>query len=428
MEKTKTSRALIAWIAILSLAVSALIGTTIYYAVKPNPALDSMENVYHTNFYSLTASIDGIEENLSLMEVATSKESKQRIANRIWRQSGEAAAYLASLPVNHNELSETYVLINRLGDYLYDLSSRLSYGEELTQTDHTSLQSLYKQASQVKQNLNALIESMDEYSFMENLKQEGHTPIDGAFTDQCCPQLDYEGVFSESAERRDFSALQKYEELSKEKCLEKILPFFPDAIYYGESDDQLPCYVYVTLRDGFVSVTKHGGLIAQYSVEQSEKHTVAELQSEEAAQAALEFASRAYGKEFSVRQLRVSGNAAILCLMPKESEVFYATEMIQVKVDLTDGSIIGVSALPYLSGLSTHETYAPQLSAAEAALRIHPVLADRMLGLTVIKQGAHTRLVYVFSGEVNGRTYAVYVDAMDGTEVDVMRMSDEVTF
>ena len=99
-------------------------------------------------------------------------------------------------------------------------------------------------------------------------------------------------------------------------------------------------------------------------------------------------------------------------------------DLVKVKVALDNGQPIGIEAGGYCSSHRDRST-SPVLSEKTARALVSDRLAINAVNLAVIPVGEDDEaLCYEVCGSFMGLDYFVYVDAIDGTEREVMRVVD----
>ena len=96
-----------------------------------------------------------------------------------------------------------------------------------------------------------------------------------------------------------------------------------------------------------------------------------------------------------------------------------------MKVALDNGQIVGFEAASYFMSHHTRNWETPALDASTARKSIIalPSPDEGRLALIPTPSGGEV-LCYEFRGEINGKTYLVYIDANTGEERDLLQVID----
>lgn len=173
MEKSKKFelKHIVTTIIIFILIILALVS---YIRTRENAYIQANENNYNQAFYELVNYVQNVESYLAKSMISTTPEHGAETLTHVWREANLAQTYLAQLPLNNNELSNTAKFLNQVSDYSYSLSRKNIYNEELTQEELDNLKTLHDYSVELENTLNQLSNEMFEgtLSWSELNKQE----------------------------------------------------------------------------------------------------------------------------------------------------------------------------------------------------------------------------------------------------------------
>jgi len=99
------------------------------------------------------------------------------------------------------------------------------------------------------------------------------------------------------------------------------------------------------------------------------------------------------------------------------------TDLIKVKVALDNGEVIGIDASKFLKSNHKRELPKPKISEKEAKDKIRIGFEIKKVRLAVIPDnGNNDLLCYEFSGTYKGADFIVYINALDGSQEDILRI------
>lgn len=115
----------------------------------------------------------------------------------------------------------------------------------------------------------------------------------------------------------------------------------------------------------------------------------------------------------------------VMAFAPRENGVTAETDLVKVSLAMDNAELVGFDARNYWVNRHERTATAPRLSAAEAKTRLSPrllVQGDPTLTIVADRRGSE-RLTWKFVGQFVDQWYHVYVDALNGQEVNVLRIA-----
>ena len=136
--------------------IAIIIGIGLYTYKKQMEYRQASENDYNMAFYELVDYVQNVETYLAKSLISNTPEHGAETLTHVWREANLAQSYLARLPIESNELSNTSKFLNQVSDYSYTLSRKNIYNEALTQEDLNNLKELHSYAIELENTLNQL--------------------------------------------------------------------------------------------------------------------------------------------------------------------------------------------------------------------------------------------------------------------------------
>jgi len=147
-------------VTLLIIFVAIILGLVAYMRTKENAYAQTTENNYNQAFYELVSYVQNVENYLAKSMISTTPEHGAETLTHVWREANLAQTYLAQLPLNNNELSNTAKFLNQVSEYSYSLSRKNIYNEELTQEELDNLKTLHDYSVELENTLNQLSNEM----------------------------------------------------------------------------------------------------------------------------------------------------------------------------------------------------------------------------------------------------------------------------
>ena len=436
--ETKTSnKALIVVTIILSIAVVAL---GILYGISMsslNSYQATLENVYQKNFYELVDEVNNAETKLNKVLASNSASYKSKLLKEISKNASEAQTRLNMLPYSINGLSDTISFVNQVSGYTETLAKTLENGQNLSRNDEETLEKVYESIVNIKKSLNSMSKQMWEgYNITDSsLKLDGDynnltsdmSAMNGEDIEY--PTMIYDGPFSDSQVNKEVKGLN-FGEVSMETAksnLGKVLTGvnMDNFDFQGESKGHFTTYDFSYEDENgaytFAQVTKKGGKLLTLSSQNIYKTKKLEL--ENAEKIALDFAKKADITNMKVVWSDVIGDDAFINLAPVIDGVIIYPDLVKVKVDLTKGNVLGFEASSYYMNHVDRKIMPTRITQSVAKAKLYSGLKvkDTRLALIPLEYDKEV-LCYEFICTMNGNTYYVYINAVNGAEENILKV------
>ena len=436
--ETKTSnKALIVVTIILSIVVVAL---GILYGISMsslNSYQATLENVYQKNFYELVDEVNNAETKLNKVLASNSASYKSKLLKEISKNASEAQTRLNMLPYSINGLSDTISFVNQVSGYTETLAKTLENGQNLSKNDEETLEKVYESIVNIKKSLNSMSKQMWEgYNITDSsLKLDGDynnltsdmSAMNGEDIEY--PTMIYDGPFSDSQVNKEVKGLN-FGEVSMETAksnLGKVLTGvnMDNFDFQGESKGHFTTYDFSYEDENgaytFAQVTKKGGKLLTLSSQNIYKTKKLEL--ENAEKIALDFAKKADISNMKVVWSDVIGDDAFINLAPVIDGVIIYPDLVKVKVDLTKGNVLGFEASSYYMNHVDRKIMPTRITQSVAKAKLYSGLKvkDTRLALIPLEYDKEV-LCYEFICTMNGNTYYVYINAVNGAEENILKV------
>ena len=437
VETSKSNKALIIVTIILSIAVVAL---GILYGISLsslNNFQTSLENVYQKNFYELVDEVNNAETKLNKVLASNSNTYRSKLLKEVSKNASEAQTRLNMLPYSINGLSDTISFVNQLSGYTETLAKNLDKGEKIDEKDQETLEKVYESVVNIKKSLNSMSKQMWEgYNITSSsLKLDGDynsltsdmSAMNGEDIEY--PTMIYDGPFSDSQVNKEVKGLN-FSEVSMETAknnLGKILTNISvdNLKFNGESSGHFQTYDFSYEDENgvytFAQVTKKGGKLLTLSSQNIYKTKKLELANAE--KIALDFAKKAGIDSMKVVWSDVVSDDAFINLAPVIDGVIIYPDLVKVKVDLTKGDVLGFEASSYYMNHVNRKILPTRITESVAKAKIYSGLyvKDSRLALIPLEYGEEV-LCYEFICSMNGNTYYVYINAVNGAEENILKV------
>lgn len=437
VETSKSNKALIIVTIILSIAVVAL---GILYGISLsslNNFQTSLENVYQKNFYELVDEVNNAETKLNKVLASNSNTYRSKLLKEVSKNASEAQTRLNMLPYSINGLSDTISFVNQLSGYTETLAKNLDKGEKIDGKDQETLEKVYESVVNIKKSLNSMSKQMWEgYNITSSsLKLDGDynsltsdmSAMNGEDIEY--PTMIYDGPFSDSQVNKEVKGLN-FSDVSMETAknnLGKILTNISvdNLKFNGESSGYFQTYDFSYEDENgiytFAQVTKKGGKLLTLSSQNIYKTKKLELANAE--KIALDFAKKAGIESMKVVWSDVVGDDAFINLAPVIDGVIIYPDLVKVKVDLAKGDVLGFEASSYYMNHVNRKILPTRITESVAKAKIYSGLyvKDSRLALIPLEYGEEV-LCYEFICSMNGNTYYVYINAVNGTEENILKV------
>ena len=428
-------RALISISIFGAVTIVSLMCVLFSYLNTSNLYSTQLENIYKKNLYELVSSVNSVEVDISKIVATTSFETQQKLLNSIYLSCNDIENNLEELPISHAKTQKVTNLYNVLSGYIYSL---IRDNSKLTEENLTSLEDLHTSCLIVMYDLNNYLNDISHsYSIMEDVdyKKEVSSGFNGGLTesnvnDSSVPTLIYDGPFSDSVINKEILGLGDIvitKDQAESVIMEKLKGYDIKNIKFdGETVGKFATFnynVYAKNINLYVQVSKRGGKII--SINSSANNGIYEYDENLCKELAQNFAANLGYEDMYPVWSQVNGNVVYVNLAPLVDGVIYYPDLVKVKIDSTRAQVIGLDATNYCYNHRKRIVKNPEISTATAQQSVGSKLEIVDTNLAVIpNEFVGETFVYEFVCVWKDYKYYIYVDAITGEEVDILRVCD----
>lgn len=432
---TKKAKSLITFFAILSFCViTTLIVVVCVDNTKINNYKEQLNSTYQNNLYSLCDSTNNIEMDLSKLLVAQNKNLQEKYLTEIVSLCEASQNSLASLPLNHQSLSNTYKFVNQLGGYCFVLNQNLIVGKEIEDKDYEQLQNLYKSSKEINIELNKISNLVNTgYSIVDNISDSNirTNSFSGEWSavyDETIeyPSLIYDGPFSDSVENKKINGLSE-NIITFADAQNKLKNWFNDyeITFVGESEggdfDTFNFEVSNSNNWGYAQISKRDGILLSYSSsQQSNKNKKSILE--------CELIAKGFAEKFDFKNCDIvwsddSNGFVYFNLTNIQDGVIIYPDMIKIKINRETGDLSGFEARSWAYNHTERENLIPTLSKSQTEKLLNSKMEILTTKLCVVPaEYLGENLAWEIKCFFNDDIYYVYIDANSGEELKVLKV------
>lgn len=433
------------WIIITVLTIG-LVGTS-FWGYKEhedkNAVLIQAENTYQRSFHELTHNMDLLYDKIGTTLAMNSKDSLSPELVDIWRLTSEAMSNVGQLPLTLLPFNKTEEFLSNIGDFTYRTAARDLDKEPLSNEELKTLESLYEQSEDIKDELRTVqhevldnnLRWMDvQLALATNDEQEDNTIIDGLKTVEKKVEGYSEGnedssLLGTREQEHEFKNI-KGNRISEDEALNRSASLFDvksekdiDISQSGEGAD-LPLYN-VSYEDDdknvHLDMSQHGG----HPLSMLVNRTVGEpnLSLHEAQEEAEKYLKEQKFKNMTLFRSSQYDSVGVYSFLHEEDSVRMYPDAIEVKVALDNGDILGLTATNYFMNHKKRDLPKPKVTKKDAKAKVNPNVKIQEDFLAVIENDLGKEvLTYEFLGTMGGKTYRIFINALDGKEERIEKL------
>lgn len=407
-----------------------------------------VENNYQRNFHQLVEGMDQINAQLAQLLVTTSHEQTLLGIANLWRQVYGAVDDLSGLPAAMHELENTDLLLNDVAEYSYYLMRKNVLDKKpLADNDWTQLTDFYERSKVVRDELsqvearilneNLRFSEVEKYLANEG-EADGENVIVAAFRSiesqvHAFPELNFEeGVRKIEPEPRPIAG----EQITQAEAIRRAEDFYSrygqpikeSKVEFASEGGKLPVYGVRIYEQGseepvYIEVSQKGGLILQMYRYREVDTPV--MDAEEATAVAEEFLQTQGFPAMRLVESRLDEGLADLTFVPVQDGVYIYLDMVKVQLALDNGEVVNYDQTSFATHHYTRQIPAPKLSMEQVRQGMNPnfAVSDMRLALIPDEYSVREILTYEVRGTVVDEMFAIFVDALTGLEIRVVRLT-----
>lgn len=440
------------WIFPIAVGILLLAGVGFWgygQMVSRQAAETALNNKYNLAFYNLLNNVQNMEVMLSKSLVGEETHQDSQLFMRLWQESLAAQSNLGQIPVTEASVARTIKFLNQLGAYSQSLAAQTAGGSSKNDDQWQTLNKLYKQAQTLNGELRNVESSLSSGTLtLSELKRDSRYVLRRAGPQlansnfqvidrnmQQYPTLIYDGPFSDHIARKTPVGLEG-SQVSSDQARDISLKFIerrPNTTYIanvaGTVNGRLPVYrVDISPRPAqngekiTMGVSSRGGKVVWML--NSRSPGTAALKVREAGDIAGRFLEDRGFKDMESTYYEVRDAVAVFNYAATQGKIILYPDQIKVTVSLDNGQVVGYDAANYWMAHRARTLPQPRLTAAEARAKLSPRLEDVTPGrLALIPKTVDNEvLAYEFQGRLDKDVFLVYIDALTGEEVKLLKV------
>lgn len=436
------------WIAITLLAIG--IAGTAFWGYQEhqdkNAVLMQAENEYQRSFHDLSYHMDLLHDKIGNSLAMDSKEKLSPQLVEIWRLASEAQADVGQLPLTLLPFNKTEEFLSNIGNFTYRTAVRDLEKDPLSDKEAKSLNNLYKQAGEIKDELREVqqltlknnLRWMDvQLALATQEEPDDNTIIDGLKTVEKrvegFAEANEDSPISEEKTKEHQYEFLTGKKIDEETALNRSKEIFnitkEENLDITKSGDGADVDLYsISYHNGdknaYMDMSQKGGHPISLLVDRAVQEKTISLN--EGMERAKDYIHNFGFDNMSVYQSNEYDNIGVYKFLYNEDDINVYSDSIEVKVALDNGDIIGFNARNYFMNHSDRDIPKPKISEEEAEDKVNPDIDIKEQSLAVIDNDLGKEvLTYEFLGVLNNETYRIFINAKDGTEEKVEKLDKE---
>lgn len=430
--------------AVITLAITtgvlglSTVGLGVWGGVAQNKVEDygnRLEAVYQKSFYDLVDNVNNAEINMSKVLASNTASYQKKMLSQVADNATNAQASFSSLPLTYSSLNDSLGLLNQIGGYTKTLNEKLASGEQLTSNEIETLDKLHSVLVEIKAQLNKLsIKIRQGYNILDNslnLNSGNNFTLDLSkikTVDVEYPSMIYDGPFSDSVTNVAVKGLHG-SKVSKEESKDKIVKLFKNIVsldFEQDTQGRFETYNYrLKTSDNttlYVQVTQIGGHVLTVSGASGNNGEIA-IEGDDAQKMAVEFAKANGIENPLVVWTDTIDSQAYFNIAPTQNGIVLYPDLVKVKIDLNNGTVIGYDATSYFTNHTTRQLESATYSQDKSRARIPEnfIIKSERIVLAPLDYNREV-LCYEFACDNEGNEYYFYINAKTGQDENILRV------
>lgn len=414
---------------------------------KASQRMKDLDNQYDRAYYDLTSYMDNVEALLAKSIIVSHPENTSETLEQIWKQADLAQENLNTLPAGQHVFAGTSKFLNQLSNLAMSANYALESSGSIPENYKSELISMHQYCMTLVTDLHDM-ESLingnshfwDKFQAKDNAGMEENIFVSMDSHLAQIPEIVYDGQYSDHLTSSTPKGLTGGE-VTKEQAMEILRSIIEETgvtsseiVCTDISEGMIPSYnMEITMDDGSkasASITRQGGMLLWYLWN---RDSTAEVNISLAA-------AQAYGAEFlqaigyenmipthgETIYNSTTGNVITVNYCYEQDGVKVYPDLVKLRIDGTDGTIVGVEANGYLNCHTERTLNDPSVSEAQALEHISDDVTINSIYLAIIPTDYSTEvMVYEVSASYNDKSYLIYINAETGREEEIIVKVEE---
>lgn len=412
---------------------------------EKNAVLIQAENTYQRAFHELSYHMDLLHDKIG---TALAMNTKDRLSPQlvdIWRLTSEAHANVSQLPLSLLPFNKTEEFLANIGDFTYQTSVRNLDEEPLSDQETDTLQKLYEQAHEIKDELREVqylvldenLRWMDvELALATEDEPADNTIIDGFKTveknvEQFSDSHMDSALIGKATDQHEYIYLENKEQIDETEALKRAKEIFSvdheNDLEISKTKDGADTPLYSINYENedkraYMDITEVGGYPLSILVDRPTDEK--KLSLHEGQHKAEEYLNKYNFTDMQIYESSEYDDIGVYSFVYQQDDIKVFSDSIEVKVALDNGDLLGLNAQNYFMNHHDRKIPEPSLSMEEAKENVHENIKIEEQSLAIIDNDLGKEvLAYEFLGVLNDETYRIFINAMDGSEEKIERLS-----
>ncbi|TCS84120.1 spore germination protein [Tepidibacillus fermentans] len=413
---------------------------------EKNSILIKAENQYQRAFHDLNYHIDSLHDEIGKALVVNSRRQLSPSLANVWRLSYAAQNDVGQLPLTLMPFNKTEEFLAKIADFSYRVAVRDLDKDPLTDKEYKTLKSLYEHSKDIQHELDQVqtkilqnqLRWMDvEIALAQQDKKADNTIIDGFKTIekkvQEYPEIDWgpEMTKLEKKEKEKGKNLRG-SLITSDQAKQNALRFLGLSVNdqdirvepSGKGSNYQVYSVHIE-KDPQINLdlTKVGG----YVVWMIKNRPVNEsrLTTQQALAKAKQFLQKHNYQSMVPIGIDDFDNTNIFTFAYQQNGVIVYPDVVQVKVALDNGEVIGFQSAEYIFNHKERKLPTAKVTKEVARQKVNPNLKILSTRQTLINNtNGDEVLTYEFTTLFDKNHYKIYINALTGEEELVEKMKD----
>ena len=401
-----------------------------------------LDSQYDRAYYDLTMYMNNLEGLLAETIIVSHPENTSDTLEQIWKQADLAEENLGVLPAGQGVFASTSKFLNQLSNLAEASKDALHLKGDVPENYRTELKALHEYAMVLTQDLEEMeplvsqgTHFWDNYVESDNSGKDNNI-LSGLDEDlKNVPKIVYDGQYSDHLQKSTPKGLSG-EFISSHQAIEFMRAIIEDTGAVAkeikvttETEGNIPCYALeITMMDGSkatANISKQGGLLVWYLWNKVSTDDVNITMATAKAYGADFLACLGYENMLPTHGDTVynstTGNVITINYCYQQNGVAIYPDLVKLRIDGTDGTIIGVEASGYINCHTNRILDDPKLSIEDVQKYISNDVVINSTTLCVIPTDFGTEiLVYELNVKYKDKIYLIYINSQTGKEEDII--------